>query len=189
MVNDLKTTVTIFGSARTKENYKYYKKARELSKKLAAEGFTPVTGGGGGIMEAGNRGAFESGGESVGFNIVLPNEQTLNAYTTRNLSIGHFFSRKVLLTFNAEAYVCFPGGFGTLDELFEILTLIQTKKMPMAPVILIGESFWKPLDKFIKNQLLMNGMIDSGDEHLYKVTDSLDYAVEKIKTYCKTCHI
>lgn len=188
IVNQLERTVTIFGSARFKEDNPYYQQARELSAQLGKEGFVPVTGGGGGIMEAGNRGAYEEGADTYGFNISLPHEQVLNPYTTGDMAFHYFFARKVILAYGAEAYVIFPGGFGTLDEFFEIATLIQTKKMPQAPIILMGESFWKPLDAFIKQQLLVeNQAIDEGDENLYKITDSVDEAMRVIRKYCKVC--
>src|SRR5699024_6121187 len=123
IANQLTKTVTIFGSARLTEASPHYQKARQLSARLAEAGFTTVTGGGGGIMEAGNRGAFEQGGETVGYNISLPHEQVLNPYTTRSMPFHYFFARKVILAYEAKAYVYFPGGFGTLDELFEIVTL------------------------------------------------------------------
>lgn len=165
-------TVSFFGSARFKEDAPYYKKARELGKVLSDEGYTIVTGGGGGIMEAGDRGATEAGGQSIGLNIKLPKEQSLNPYVTESMSFRYFFTRKVILAFGADAYIYFPGGFGTLDELFEIITLIQTKKMPMAPIILFGSEYWTALDMFIKTYLL-EGMhtISPGDEELYTITE------------------
>ena len=183
-VNRLGKSVTIFGSARFDENNTYYKLARELSAKLADAGYTTVTGGGGGIMEAGNRGAFEAGGETAGFNIALPHEQVLNPYTTTSMPFKYFFARKVILAYGAEAYVALPGGFGTLDELFEIITLIQTNKMPKAPVILMGSDFWRPLDEFIRSRML-NGAetISSGDEEIYTITDSVDVALDAIQQH------
>ncbi len=167
-------TVTFFGSARLKEDHPYYKRALEISRMLAEEGYTVITGGGGGIMEAGNRGAYEAGGESVGFNIQLPQEQTLNPFTTDSQTFRYFFSRKVMLAFAAEAYLFFPGGFGTLDEFFEILTLAQTKKIPPAPIILVGDQFWGALDRFIKEELLSGfHTISPGDEGLYTITEDL----------------
>lgn len=181
IVEQFENTVTIFGSARFDENNQYYKSARELSAKLSKAGYVTVTGGGGGIMEAGNRGAFESGGETFGFNISLPHEQVLNPYTTGSLAFHYFFARKVILAYGAEAYVYYPGGYGTLDELFEIVTLIQTNKMPKAPIVLMGKSFWQPLDDFIKKTLRdEHQTIDDGDENLYVITDSVDEAVDII---------
>lgn len=181
IVDQFKDTVTIFGSARFGEDNQYYQSARDLSAKLSQAGYVTVTGGGGGIMEAGNRGAFENGGETFGFNISLPHEQVLNPYTTGSLAFHYFFARKVILAYGAEAYVYFPGGFGTLDELFEIITLIQTNKIPKAPVVLMGKSFWDPLDDFIKQVLRdEHQTIDDGDENLYVITDSVDEAVDII---------
>lgn len=184
MVNRLKKSVTIFGSARFTEDNPHYKKARQLSRLLAENGYSVVTGGGGGIMEAGNRGAFEAGGESYGFNISLPHEQVLNDYTTKSMPFHYFFARKVILAYGAEAYVYFPGGFGTFDELFEILTLVQTYKIPKAPIILFGSDFWQPVDAFIKAKMLGSEQtVSEGDDKIYTITDSLEEAVDIIKTH------
>lgn len=166
--------VTIFGSARTTEDDKYYKKAYELGSKLAKMGYAVVTGGGGGIMEAANRGAKGAGGASIGFNIVLPKEQTLNAYTTEHLSYYYFFTRKVMMTFYAHAYVFFPGGFGTLDEFFEVLTLMQTRKMAKAPLALVGDEFWHNLDKFVQINQLAHHDISPPDEDIYQISEDLE---------------
>ena len=175
IVNKFNYTVTVFGSARFLEDNPYYKKARETGAMLAENGFVVVTGGGGGIMEAANRGAHESGGQSVGFNIQLPHEQKLNPYITESMPFRYFFARKVMLAYAASALICFPGGFGTLDELFEVITLIQTAKMPPVPVILVGREFWSPLDSFIKQQLLDGlGVISHGDEKLYEIVDEIE---------------
>lgn len=170
--------VTIFGSTRVQENDKYYKKARELGGLLAQNGHTVITGGGPGIMEAANRGAFEYGGRSIGLNITLPYEQQPNPYLTDELDFHYFFARKVMLTMASKVFVGFPGGFGTLDEMSELICLMQTKKMPMQPVILIGKSFWKPMDRFINGQLLGGGYIDPGDTEIYTVTDDINEAVK-----------
>lgn len=173
-INHYTDTVTIFGSARLKEDHPYYQKAREVSQMLAEEGYTVITGGGGGVMEAGNRGAYEAGGKSVGFNIQLPQEQTLNPYTTDSQTFRYFFSRKVMLAYAAEAYLFFPGGYGTLDEFFEILTLAQTKKILPAPIILVGDEFWGSLDDFIRKELLEGShTISPGDEKIYTITEDL----------------
>lgn len=184
IVNADRKSVTFFGSARFDENNQYYQKARELGARLAHEGYTIVTGGGGGIMEGGNRGAYEAGGKSIGLNITLPHEQTLNPYTTKSMPFHYFFTRKVLLAYGAEAYVYFPGGFGTLDELFEIITLIQTGKAPKAPVILVGKEFWSGLETFITNTLLTaEHTISPEDQAIYTITDSLDETVELINAH------
>lgn len=180
-------TVTIFGSARLGASNHYYKAAREVAKKLAEHHHTIITGGGHGIMEAGNRGAHDAGGDSIGFNIALPHEQTLNTYTTESLAFSHFAPRKIVMTLYADAYIYFPGGFGTLDELTEILTLVQTGKTVAAPIILFGRDFWKPFDTFVRTELQAEGLISRGDEHLYTITDDIDEVirlVEQNKTYC-----
>jgi uncharacterized protein (TIGR00730 family) len=167
-------TVSFFGSARFPEDHPYYKKAREVAAALSDEGYTIVTGGGGGIMEAGDRGATEAGGQSVGLNIQLPHEQSLNPYATESMAFRYFFTRKVILAYGADAYIYFPGGFGTLDELFEIITLMQTKKMPLAPIILVGSEYWTALDMFIKAYLLEGEhTISPGDESLYSITEDI----------------
>lgn len=184
IVDKYTDTVTIFGSARFEEGNEHYDKAREVSAALGKEGYTVVTGGGGGIMEAGNRGAYESGGKSLGFNITLPHEQRLNEYTTENMPFRYFFTRKVILAYGGTGYVYFPGGYGTLDEFFEILTLIQTRKMPMAPIVLVGKEYWSGLDKYIKEYMLKGEKaISVGDELLYTITDDTDEIVSIINTY------
>ncbi len=175
--------VTIFGSARVKEGDKYYEDARKLAYKLAKEGFTVVTGGGPGIMEAGNRGAFEAGGNSIGLNIALPREQIPNKYAKVQLNFHYFFSRKVMLIKYATAYVLFPGGYGTLDELTEVLVLIQTQKLKPFPIFLYGSSFWNGLVEWLKEQVLQNGYIDREDLKLFKVMDDLDEIVTEIKAF------
>lgn len=175
MLSNYSNTVTMFGSARFAEGHPYYEKAREIGAMLADQGYTVITGGGGGIMEGGNRGAFEASGSSIGFNIELPQEQSLNPYTTASLPFRYFFTRKVMLAFSAHAYIYFPGGFGTLDEFFEILTLIQTKKVEKAPIICVGYDFWKPLDGYIQDQLLEGfHTISPDDEKLYTITEDLE---------------
>lgn len=182
-------TATIFGSARTQENEQSYKDARLLASKLVEHDFAVVSGGGHGIMGAANRGALEAGGDSIGFNIKLPHEQTLNTWTTESLAFSHFAPRKIVMTMYANAYIFFPGGFGTLDELSEILTLIQTGKATHAPVILFGSEFWKPFDAFVQNELRDKfRTISRGDESLYRITDNIDDAVDWVltnQTYCK----
>lgn len=188
-------TVTIFGSARTPESDPYYEKAVEISEKLAGAGYAIVSGGGYGIMSAANEGAHnavqngarKAGGESVAFNIRLPHEQQLNPYATESFEFEHFAPRKIVMTMYADAYIYFPGGFGTLDELTEVLTLIQTGKTVKAPVILVGREFWNDFDGFVKKHLLGKHLISNGDEKLYTITDSIDTVVNLVKankTYC-----
>lgn len=172
---------TFWGSARTKPDNKYYKEAEELAAKLAKNKFSIISGGGPGIMEASNVGAFKVGGKSVGLNIVLPFEQKLNPYTTESLNFDFFFSRKVMLTFASEVYVYFPGGFGTLDELFEIVTLIQTKKIEPIPVILYGKKFWDPFMQTFKESLLEEFQtISPEDLDIFTLVDSVDEAYDFI---------
>lgn len=173
--------VSIFGSARSKENDQFYEQARELGRRLAENGEVVITGGGGGIMEAGNRGAFEAGGVSVGLNIHLPMEQNLNRWTTDSVEFNYFFARKVMLVDVAKVYVYFPGGFGTLDELAEVLTLIQTNKITKAPVYLFGSQYWSKFDTLVKETMLETGYIFPEDTGLYKITDNIDEIVEAAK--------
>ncbi len=173
--------VTIFGSARNlPANEKYIKAAYETASALAQQGYTIVTGGGNGIMGASNKGAYDVGGKSVGFNIKLPHEQEPNPYTTDELTFRYFFTRKVALSFYSHAYIYFPGGYGTLDELFEIMTLIQTRKMPKLKVVLFGSDHWNDLDKFIQKHLLGDGYISGNDEKIYTITDSVEELVQII---------
>lgn len=172
---------TFWGSARLKPNDPYYKAAEELAAKLAKKGFTIISGGGPGIMEASNVGAFKVGGNSIGLNIQLPFEQKLNPYTTESLDFDFFFSRKVMLTFASEVYVYFPGGFGTLDELFEIITLIQTKKIDRIPVVLYGTEFWEPLLRWFEKDLIKKyKTISKEDMELFHVVDSVEDAYKYI---------
>jgi uncharacterized protein (TIGR00730 family) len=170
--------VTIFGSARLPEKSKIYAQARELGKLLATNGHAVITGGGPGVMEAANRGAFEYGGRSIGFNIELPHEQHINPYLTDTLEFNYFFARKVMLNFSSKVYVFFPGGFGTLDELSEVLVLVQEGKMPRMPIFLIGKSFWRNLDRFYKMELAPNKLIRKTDTNLYKITNELSEVVK-----------
>lgn len=181
-MDQFEKSITMFGSARTPEGDKYYEKARRIAFRSAKElGYAVVTGGGPGIMEAGNRGAYEANGRSVGMNIVLPHEQVQNPYQTDSLPFYFFFTRKVSLQYASEVYLFFPGGFGTLDELFEAITLVQTRKIAHVPMILVGESFWSPLQEFIKDKLLDQGLISSEDIDLYTITDDEDKILEIIK--------
>ena len=172
---------TFFGSARCSLGDKIYDQAEELSAKLAQRGFTIITGGSHGIMEASNKGAYEAGGQSVGMNISLPNEQTSNSYLTDFVEFDHFFSRKVMLTFASEVYVYFPGGFGTMDEFFEILTLVQTGKIKRIPIVLFGKEYWQPILDLIKTHFAEDfKTISKEDMELYKLVDSIDEAYEYI---------
>jgi len=170
---DLGPAVTVFGSARTPANDPMYAAARELGGLLAAAGFATITGGGPGIMEAANRGAYEAGGVSVGANIELPFEQGMNHYINLPLNFRYFFVRKTMFVKYAEGFVCFPGGFGTLDELFESLTLIQTGKVGRFPVVLFGRSYWQGLLDWIRGSVLAEHKINLGDLDLLSVTDDV----------------
>lgn len=177
---------TFFGSARTTPKDKYYQDAEELAAKLGKKKFTIITGGGGGIMEAANVGAFKVGAHSVGLNIQLPFEQKPNPYTTDAKEFTFFFSRKVMLSFASEVYIYFPGGFGTMDELFEILTLIQTKKIEPVPVVLYGKAFWEPLLEFVEEKMCNEfKTISPEDQRLYTVVDSVDEAYKHIMKITK----
>ena len=167
-------TVSIFGSARTAVDSHYYQQARQLGGLLAQAGYSVVTGGGPGIMEAANRGAFEAGGQSIGFNVTVPHEQSLNQYTTDSFEFTHFAPRKIALTMLAEAYIFFPGGFGTMDELAEILTLTQTDKINRIPIILFDQTFWRGWQQFVTSAMLPQQVISPGDEQLYHITQDLD---------------
>src|ERR1700693_4952900 len=164
--------VTVFGSARFTEEHIYYALAREVGQRLAKAGFTVMTGGGPGIMEAANRGAKEVGGRSVGCNIQLPQEQHPNQYLDKWITFRHFFVRKVMLVKYSYAFIALPGGFGTLDEIFETATLIQTSKIKDFPLILMGGEYWRPLIQFMRDRLVTEGTIDPGDEQRLQVTDS-----------------
>jgi uncharacterized protein (TIGR00730 family) len=175
LINKYNDTITFFGSARLPSDDPYYEKARFVAQELSKEGYTIVSGGGGGIMEAADRGASEIGGSAIGLNIKLPREQHLNPYATESMAFRYFFIRKVILAFGADAYIFFPGGFGTLDEFFEIITLIQTKKTMMVPVILYGNEYWTGLDRFIKTYLLKEmHAISPGDEDIYSITEDIE---------------
>jgi len=188
-LSPLSPAVTIFGSARSKPGDKYYAMAEELGKSLANEGFTVITGGGPGIMEAANKGAYEADGQSVGLNIVLPFEQKLNPYTNIHINFRYFFVRKVMFVKYAMSYVIFPGGFGTMDELFEALTLIQTDKLKPFPVIMIGSEYWKGLLDWIENTMQKEGMILPEDRSIYTLVDSPKDAVEIIKKMQKFINV
>ena len=180
--------ITIFGSARVGEDSPVYAEARNVAHRLAQAGFAIVTGGGPGVMEAANRGAREAGGLSVGFNIELPHEQHENPYLDISLTFKHFYARKTMFVKAAEGFVIFPGGFGTLDELFESLTLIQTGKVLHFPVVLFNRGYWSPLLDWIRERLLPDGMISPDDLELLSVTDDTNEAVATIvECYERSC--
>src|SRR5712691_10158756 len=175
--------VAIFGSARTPPDDPEYKAAQETAALLAGAGFSVITGGGPGIMEAANRGAFEAGGTSVGCNIELPHEQGSNPYLTLSLRFKYFFVRKMMFVKYSDAFIIFPGGFGTLDELFEALTLIQTKKIHNFPVVLYGSKYWQEMLNWLRGPMLAEGKIVEEDFRRLHVTDSPSQIVEIVKTY------
>lgn len=171
---------SFFGSTRTTPDDPIFEQASELASRLSKRGFAIITGGSSGIMQASNKGAYEAGGASVGLNIRLPDAQGYNKYLTDKFSFDHFFVRKVMLTYASEVYIYFPGGFGTLDEFFEIITLVQTKKIRNIPVVLYGTSYWKPILEVFENTLYKGGYIDKGDMTLYTLVDSVDEAYDYI---------
>jgi uncharacterized protein (TIGR00730 family) len=172
--------VSIFGSARVREGTAPYDQARATAKRFAAAGWAVVTGGGPGVMEAANRGCKEGGGVSVGFNIELPHEQSANPYLDISLTFSHFYARKTMFVKAAEGFVVFPGGFGTVDELFESLTLIQTGKIRHFPVVLFERAFWEPMLAWVREQALPLGMVSPDDLELLTVTDDIDEAVQQV---------
>ena len=180
--------VTVFGSARVREGHSAYDQARVVGKLLAEAGFAVITGGGPGVMEAANRGAREGGGLSVGFNIELPHEQYSNPYVDIGLTFNHFYARKTMFVKAAEGFVIFPGGFGTQDELFESLTLIQTGKVLHFPVVLFDSRFWQPMLDWVRERLLAEGMVSPEDLELVAVTDDPSEAVRTIvECYDRRC--
>jgi hypothetical protein len=180
--------VSVFGSARTQPGDPFYRMAEQFGAQMARRNYAVITGGGPGIMEAVNKGAFEAGGKSVGLNIYLPHEQEANPYQTLSLDFRYFFCRKVMFMKYALGLVCFPGGFGTMDEFFEWMTLTQTEKIERQPVVLFGTAYWNPLVDWMREHLLEGfGYIDAGDLDLFKVTDDVpwaaDHLVEEIQAY------
>lgn len=171
-------TVTFFGSTRLKEDHPSYQDAYNLAKVLAKKGYAIITGGGPGIMEAANKGAYDVSGESVGINIQLPSHQVNNSYVNKSIALNYFFVRKVLLAFSAQAFIYFPGGFGTLDEMYEISTLIQTKKLEKkVPVILYGKDYWNTLVEWSKKELLENYQtISETDLQIWHIVDTIEEA-------------
>jgi uncharacterized protein (TIGR00730 family) len=173
----LGTAISIFGSARTPPEDPMYRAAEELAGRLVRAGFTVITGGGPGIMEAANKGAQQAGGDSVGLGIELPHEQSLNPYCDIGLNFRYFFVRKTMFVKYAQGFVIFPGGYGTLDELFEALTLVQTGKIEHFPIILFGTSFWQGMLDWLRAQLVADGKIDDFDLELFRCTDDVDEVV------------
>ena len=181
------TAVSVFGSARATPDDPHYAMAEQLARELVGHGFATLTGGGPGIMEAANKGAAEAGGESIGLNIYLPEEQAANLYQNVAMDFRYFFCRKVMFVKYAVAFVCFPGGFGTMDEFFESMTLIQTDKTPQFPVILMGSDFWNPLVSWMReSQMARNAFISPEDLDLFIVTDDVKQAVDVIEDNYKT---
>jgi hypothetical protein len=175
--------VTFFGGTKVKQNSKYYKAARKLAFKLAKDGYSVITGAGPGIMEAANRGAKEAGGESIGLNIEIPLQQKPNPHITKALYFRYFFVRKVMFAKYAKAVMVFPGGFGTLDEFAEFITLIQTEKVIPFPIIVFGKSYWKGLIDWMRNSMLKSKLISKDNINIFKMTDSVDEAVKIIKDF------
>ena len=176
--------ITVFGSARFKEENEYYQNAVQFGKRIAEMGLTTMTGGGPGIMEAANRGAFENGGQSIGCNIQLPFEQHVNPYVQKSVTFEHFFVRKVLLVKYSYAFIIMPGGFGTMDEFFEILTLVQTKTVTDFPIVLFGKSYYRSLMETMED-MVARGAASKEDLSLILFTDDIDEAMNHIKSYVK----
>jgi hypothetical protein len=182
-LSKVKQAVSIFGSSRTKPDDPYYQKAELLARLLAENGFAVITGGGPGIMEAANKGSAEAGGQSVGMNIRLPLEQKPNPYARISIDYKYFFIRKVMFVKYAMAYVIMPGGFGTMDELFEAITLIQTKRIKCFPVILMGSEYWKGLFDWLKKTMLRDNKISPADMELFQIIDDPAEVVKHIQKY------
>ena len=186
LLGQIGPAVTMFGSARLKPANQFYKLARRTADLMAQAGYTVITGGGPGIMEAANRGAFEAGGQSVGLNISLPQEQVANRYQTMSLNFHYFFARKVTFIKYATAIVCFPGGFGTMDEFFESMTLMQTLKVERYPLILMGKTFWQGLLAWVQDKMLDTyHTISAEDLDLFTLTDDPAEAVAIVQDYCQ----
>ncbi len=184
-LSNIVPAVTVFGSARAKPNSRYYKLAREITGTLAEHGISTLTGGGPGIMEAANRGAYEKGGKSIGCNIELPLEQKPNKYCKTIVSFHYFFIRKVMLVKYSSGFLIFPGGYGTMDELMEALTLIQTKKIKPFPLILIGSEYWNGLVDWMKTHTLKRKLISKEDINLIEMLDTKEEVVSKILRFLK----
>lgn len=180
---DVEKAVTIFGSARLRSDDPYALQAERLASRLSRRGYAIITGGGPGIMQAGNKGAFEAGGRSIGLNVDLPHEQAPNPYQTHELQFRYFFVRKVMLVKYSSAFVVFPGGFGTIDELFEALTLVQTKKVTPFPVFLFGSAYWSGLVSWLRDTVVTAGAVDERDLQLFRVVDDVDEVCEAVEAY------
>ena len=184
-LEDIGWGVSVFGSARIKPESPWYALAEAVGQRLALAGLPVIAGGGPGIMEAANKGAFNAGGQSIGLNIKLPHETKNNVFQTHSLEFEDFYSRKATFFMHSAAYIALPGGFGTLDELFEVLTLIQTGKIPAAPVVLMGTAYWAGLIDWIKAELETSGLIGPHDIHLMLLTDDLDEAMHCIESFIR----
>lgn len=184
-LSDVKNAVTIFGSARTHRSDKYYKIAEETAYRLVKAGYAVITGAGPGIMEAGNKGANKAKGDSIGLNILIPTMQKPNRYVTRILEFKYFFCRKVMFAKYSKALIAFPGGYGTLDEFFEAITLVQTARIDRFPVILVGSAFWKGLVEWMEKTLLPDGMISKSDLKIFNVVDTPQEALAVISRFYK----
>lgn len=184
-LSDVTNAVSIFGSARVGSSSKEYKTAEATAAACVKAGFSVITGAGSGVMEAANKGAKEAGGESIGLNILIPTMQKPNPYLTRTLEFKYFFVRKVMFAKYSKAFIAFPGGYGTLDELFEAITLVQTHRVDPFPVILIGKNFWKGAVEWIKTTLLDYGMIDKPELALFSVVDTPQEVISAIKKFYK----
>jgi len=185
VMSKLSDAVSVFGTARAKPKDVAYKAARQIGKRFAEEDYAVITGGGPGVMEAANRGAIEAGGTSVGLNISLPHEQLPNKYVNVELNFRYFFIRKVMFLKYARALIVLPGGFGTMDELFESLTLKQTGKMQKFPIILFNESYWAPLYGWLRDRMVEDGYLDEDELKLFSVTDDPEEVVERVHLYCQ----
>lgn len=179
--------VSVFGSARIKPGTPYYALSEAMGARLAKAGFTVIAGGGPGIMEASNKGAFQAGGNSVGLNIQLPREASNNQYQTHSLTFDYFYSRKATFFMHSAAYIALPGGFGTLDELFEVMTLVQTRKVPAAPIVLMGSAHWAGLLDWVREQLLAQQLIGPHDLDLLHVSDDPDDVMAYIEAFRASC--
>ena len=184
-LSDVKEAVSIFGSARTPPSNKFYKLAEETAIKLVKNGYAVITGAGPGIMEAANKGAKKEGGDSIGLNILIPTMQKPNKYVKRLLEFKYFFCRKVMFAKYSKAFVVFPGGFGTLDELFEAVTLVQTKRIDPFPIILVGKDYWKGLTSWIQTTLVQHKTIDEEEISLYTLADTPDEVISAINKFYK----